>query len=300
MKKYPTLLIFCFLIVNTGFGQYTSLLKENSKWYVYHWFEASCNETYSVQGDSTVKGKVYKKFTAEPYCQWNYEKITLLREDTIAKKVYKLLYDTTETILYDFNLQPGDSVVIYPFPTQQYILYLDSITNNIQFPEVTIPENARVFYFRYDGAAYQPIWIEGVGSLAGPLASEYPWGHGALGEVLLCHYNENGIKDYNDPIWQVSDCEGEVFYRNIEQIDDNNYLILFPNPSNNSIGIKNNFNTKMSALRVIDCLGRTKLIKVDMYTSFLDLDISRLPKGTYFLQAVTGLNKVLTKRFIKN
>ena len=274
------------------------MLQEKAEWYVYHYFEASCNETYAIKGDSIVNDTVYKKFTAEPYCGWNTEKVTLLREDTIAKRVYKLLYDTTEGLIYDFSLQPGDSIVIKTEPIHQYTLYLDSITDYIQYySEIEIPENSRVFYFKKIGA-YQPIWIEGIGSLTSPLTSEYTWGHGALGEVLLCHYDSNGIKDYNDTDWQISECKGDI-YVNIKEFSYRGNIKIFPVPSRDYLKVESMEHLNISSLQITDYLGKTVFIREEINNIQTDLDISILSSGIYIIKVEFDNRQIGIMKFIK-
>jgi hypothetical protein len=299
MKRLTILLISCFFLISMGFSQYKPMMQENAEWYVYHWFESSCNETFSVQGDSVVNNVVYKKFTADPYCGWNSQRVTLLREDSINKRVYRLLNDTTEAILYDFSLQPGDTVVIKINSIYQYTLYLDSITNYIQFyPDIDIPTNPRVFYFRKMGV-YRPIWIEGIGSLSGPLTSEWPWGGGNLGEVLLCHYDHTGTKDYNDPGWQIAECQGA----NLDHIEESIFdqgLTIYPVPTDHYLKIQDNGNRKILKMEAIDCKGKTILMKDNLNVSETEINISHFSPGIYLLKVEYQNESIIIRRFIKN
>ena len=77
---------------------------------------------YWFKGDTTLRGKVYQKlyydnihnpFDTGTICG-------LLREDTTSHKVYRLIYafssdsllSQTEHLLYEFNLQLGDSLMV--------------------------------------------------------------------------------------------------------------------------------------------------------------------------------------------
>lgn len=120
-----------------------------------------------TNGDTTISGITYKKLEehSQPsafsdVCLYGY-----LREDTVSRKVYFM--DNTlapEILLYDFSMQPGDSIY-YDFMIQWYYqsgyYKLDSIvTMNIAAGP------RKVFYLRnYSAPAmqFQMQWIEGVG-----------------------------------------------------------------------------------------------------------------------------------------
>lgn len=85
-------------------------------------------------------------------------------------------------------------------------------------------------------------------------------------------------------------------------VDENNQLILFPNPADNEIqlSLKSSFRGKLF-IQITDLLGREilqrEVEKKDEKMS-TKLGITNLPKGAYFLK-INGLNYFEIKKFIK-
>jgi len=128
--------------------------------------------------------------------------ITLLREDTLTKKIYRRNFYNPfwdkEEILYDFSMQVGDSILM-----ENHWYWVDSIKNfNIFGIE------RKVFYI------YNIIWIEGIGSLAGILnTNRIPGLIGMGGVELNCTY-QNDILQYQSYWAGVYGC-------NFEDLDQN-------------------------------------------------------------------------------
>lgn len=166
MKKFDQneqlknwLLRNCFLLVVILLFQnvnaqkkYHPLLK-NTSWCVnngFFWLER--NDWYDAVSDSVVSSVTYKKFMHKPP---NNGGITLLREDTVLKKVWK--FDgTKEILLYDFNLNVGDTLYYVNINTIKLVL--------VKIDSINIKAGWRQRFIFNDGT----IIIESVGSLFFP------------------------------------------------------------------------------------------------------------------------------------
>jgi hypothetical protein len=288
IKHYLILTITILLLDPfSAYSQYKPLLIDNSQWYLYHFFEGSCNETYAVIGDTVAFGKTYKIVAANPWCNWNAYKKVLLREDTLGKKVFYVsdpIHNSTEEILYDFGLMPGDTLY-----SINGIIVLDSITHTLydfgMHPEVNIfPLN--VFYAHCVPQIYfvpHVIWIEGIGSLKGLFEPGEAWGQGVYGGSLLCHYNGNGFRDFHFiDNWEPTPCNGP--YMGIPEFEKKELISIFPNPSKDKILIKiekEHFvvNTEM---KLLSCYGQT-IIHQQLYQGETEINISNLSSGVYFI-----------------
>ncbi len=112
MKAIVYLVLLLFIIINFSFLKaqtYMHFIKEGKTWTelaspsVYPMFSIN---TYKMQGDTLINGILYKKVV-----QNNINYAYLLREDTISKRVYcKGDWGNYEYLLYDFNLQVGDTL----------------------------------------------------------------------------------------------------------------------------------------------------------------------------------------------
>ncbi|MBS4060258.1 MAG: T9SS type A sorting domain-containing protein [Bacteroidetes bacterium] len=74
-------------------------------------------------------------------------------------------------------------------------------------------------------------------------------------------------------------------------------IILFPNPADNYISLKNSQSLQRASIKVFSNQGKEVSTRVN-WVSDSKLDISKLASGLYFLQ-ISTTNKVLTGRFIK-
>ncbi len=133
MKKI-ILTVIKTILVFTVIGQtYHPLIRPNTFWDEVHgngslFCNASGGDRYFFQGDTIILGNQYKQIRAFPMVDiynspgmicWpyyvdvntNYLSFGLLREDTIAKKVYVFdVGNNADDLLYDFNLTIGDTI----------------------------------------------------------------------------------------------------------------------------------------------------------------------------------------------
>ncbi len=208
MKYIVTITIFIVFITN-AFAQ--SFVKENKIWSVAT-FDEDHNyiktEYYKFENDTIINGsESYKKiFISRDQKSW-WEGGGLIRED--SGNIY-INSSAGENIkqLYTFNLEVGDKVYLYPSDP----LNVDSVVvKNI------LGVDRKYFYI-----FPEIVWIEGIGSLQGPLE---PFGVFLTGgfEVLLC-VHEDGVLIYQNP--DYPDCK---VTSSVEYNSNNKKLIeLFP------------------------------------------------------------------------
>ncbi len=87
--------------------------------------------------------------------------------------------------------------------------------------------------------------------------------------------------------------EYNSIFTSLIENDTKNTVVIFPNPTKNSVEIKSNNEIKEMVLLTID----GKQIKALQSTKTIDL--SNFSKGIYFLQITTIDNKIITKKIIK-
>ena len=164
------------------------------------WYEErlSCADIsttcFKLQGDTIIDGKTYMKVYVSYYNAYTYANYdstysfngVLLRED--SNRVYcRILYKPSycyyeddrfkdEFVLYDFNLNEGDSVFVYEFDREftgsrelRIVNKVDTISvNGINFKQIEL-ESANKIGDNYPGLK----WIEGIGSTYGFLSLFY-------------------------------------------------------------------------------------------------------------------------------
>ena len=199
-------------------------------------------DAYKVEGDTVVEGTAYKKLlTTESQHYTNWELCGLMRETDEGQVLYRSYgWNHTfgaETMLYDFSMQPGDS-----------ICYNDELADCLKLISVndTILEGENTprkkYVFRIEENGYPTIhgyetWIEGIGSEYGLLG---PGSRFLVGGTydLLCYYENE------DLIWQnpdfnschiVSQSVDTVGTRFLDEASRLYYIITSVNPRHVSV-----------------------------------------------------------------
>ncbi len=76
---------------------------------------------------------------------------------------------------------------------------------------------------------------------------------------------------------------------------ENNEIMIYPNPSNGIIYIKNN-NSQLMDIKIYDINGR--IIFTDKIQQFNQIDITNFQKGSYLIKVFEGLNEKTSKIII--
>ena len=206
MKNIRILTVISLLmmaVVTMEAQQFEPLVAEGKQWNVVLTYVpwppiTRVTDAYKVEGDTVIDRMIYKKlFTTRSEHFNNWELCGLLRE-TEEGQVYHRNYGWNhtfgnETLLYDFAMQPGDSICCNENTSLVLLRTSDTILDD---------GNIRKRYdFQYKENGYlmdeHEIWIEGIGSELGLLHV------GSLSLVggtyeLLCYY------EGDDLIWHNS------------------------------------------------------------------------------------------------
>lgn len=307
MKKLSKItLLFSVLfagITTDSYSQYQQSYKGNPQWYTYSWFEISYNTNYQFSGDTIINDTIYKKLINFPTNNIGpYFQMDLVREDTINRTIYQRL-NSTDFLIYDFSLNVGDT---FHYVNPQWTnatcnLVLDSITDTIynsfgQYLEINlIPQ--KVFYLH---DATNPldnniVWVESIGSLAGPLFSFHDWQGGNEGETLLCHYNENEIRDYHYIYnFEQNPCEGFVGINEPVEVEQ---VTVFPNPiSKGNINIEGQ---NIKTIKILGSLGNVISCTAVKSGNHFEISFENRPTGVYFIQVTFSNNESTIKKIIK-
>jgi len=287
--KTKTFYLFLFL-PTLLFGQKTNHFDHlDSKWNVARTYTAGNQQNpnfvatrttiYGYQGDTLINNKQWLKLyaTNDSLFQKNlvYQGLTRAENNRVLyqDKAYHLY------ILYDFNLNIGDSVLfnLYgSYPEKIPVTAIDSIQLNGEY------------YKRFKFAEpilnafneLNEVWIEGIGSIHGPLfpnfprkfSQEYP---DAI--FITCTYSDN------QQVWKntsYSSCYINIML-GIERQEVWNFKI-YPNPFSDRITIENikkgNFE-----LAIINSMGQ--VVREMKTTSIREtIDLSELNSGLYMLR----------------
>jgi|GEM_PF-1259861 len=275
-------------------------------------FPGGLNAWYA-KGDSLYNGKTYKKITYSNSFQG------LMREDTLAKKVYFIQYcNTNEELLYDFSLAQGDTIS-YHFQYSNYLITSGVFTvDSIRMQHDYKSYYNKHFYLKNHTTPgnYTLEMIEGVGNVSHPLFLYYWFQSDQFGtfpscssanfdEALSCKWN-NGIKVYYDSCLysesrlhgfsSISDscsyCWGAT--GGITKYGDMENVIISPNPSTGNFVIETNTTTKQT-LQIYDINGR--IVLTQTINNKATIDASSLPDGVYNISILNN-ESIVNKRLV--
>ncbi len=192
----------------------------------------------SYSGDTLIDGFTYKRIEHEVLvtaggCCYPPEGLGMgfLREDVSARKVYwRWPGESSDTLLYDFNLDVGDTINgLFRFPSNDWIV--------VSVDSVIVDSNYRRRINFDTSDVYQCMrfsFIEGVGSTAG-LTNEY-YGPGEMGSILEC-FSVGGEVRYTEPCNPDTVACGELPVNVQSFFNKRTELAVSPNPSSGQFTI---------------------------------------------------------------
>jgi len=216
-----------------------------------------------MKGDTLLNGITYHKIYYSldlAYDSPNQSLHCFVREDTTKKLFVKypagLGIDTTEFMLYNFNLVTGDTVTIRLFYFNTDSVYKLKVTAIFPIPMNSIDTP---IYYRLEPLQSPAwfctnftnfAWIEGFGSSLGPLYNEIPeWGCDDGGYEVSCFWHR-GVY-----VWGGTFCDYTTGINEIKKND--NDLEIYPNPAKDAINIVFNDEDAVNAIAEIrDVLGK--------------------------------------------
>ena len=268
-----------------------------------------------AKGDSLYNSKTYKKVSYLNAFQG------LMREDTLAKKVYFIQYcNTYEELLYNFSLNEGDTI------TYNLQSFNSSMTSGVfTVDSVRVKHDYTTYYHKHFYLKNHTVAnnntleiIEGVGNVSHPLFLYYHFNPDLYGtfpscsaanydEGLSCKWN-NGVKVYTDSclaheasmhggggnINTCNYCWGST--GGIEKYEELEQVTISPNPNNGSFFIETNATTKQT-VQIYDVNGR--IVLTQFINSKATIDASVLPSGIYNVSIINNEGFV-NKRVVIN
>jgi len=274
MKTFTLLFIMTLGFTNAFNQDYYLLVSEDKLWNTlivtengpYPWDTIYETKTYKFEGDTIINNTNYLKIyesAQEIPVNWTFR--GGIREE--SKKVWTVYSNgSDETILYDFSLNIGDTMI---FDVGSVEMIIDTITwvdiNNTQ---------RKKYHLRYynDPTIYE-TWIEGIGSNLGILTSGTEGVDGG-GYWFLC-MTENGELIYMNPnylsCFLISTGTKETISPEIN---------IFPNPADNILIVENLNHTLLKSIKLVDLKGN---IIEEFNTDHENLNLNGIKPGSYIL-----------------
>jgi len=258
---------------------YFPLVEENNEWNVLNQYyipipmpQVYYTETFKLSGDTLIEDEMYMKlFMSEeedPFT-WNY--IGALRED--QQKVWYFPENSySESLLYDFNLQQGDTV---------NFLYEPMVVDSVVYKPINGTDRKHIFFSYYGISEFTEFWIEGIGSNRGVV-----YGGTALfvgGWYYILCKSENNELVYMNPDYQTC----YMISTGIEENDAEPNLVLRPNPARGKFEIRSSM-FEVEGSKIISIYNEMgvkvqEVRKMDR-SETIYMDAKDLRKGFYFIR----------------
>ena len=225
-----------------------------------------------------------------------------VREDTITNKVYYLHMepstgnDTSEHILYDYNLSVGDTIAynLFYFTWTDSVVSIDSFTYlGYVYKTITL-RNKQMDSLGYVHRAYTVV--EGLGSTVNPIAPAFLQGCFEYDERLVCFAYDSMHPDISAPYSFCSSSPGTIFTDTFNNtggcisLSSNKInkqaanLVILPNPATDYITISSNtaFNNH-TFVSAYDMTGRCVLKTKAEQKNELTINTSAWSAGLYMV-----------------
>lgn len=286
MRTIQILAVFCFFISTAHAQSYTSFIsadssdvwKQSQSYSPYPDWRTSTEQVFRITGDTLIGAFQYAKLhvdQVEYFTEWyNSNNDTwyygsglggALREAN--KQVFYIPYSeqspsTTEYMIYDFNLQVGDTV---PDPITCHSIEPCWPYNESELFELVIYSIDSVligseYRKRFNLGNPEAAIIEGIGCTTGLLHSKSPYF--LSGYNWLSCYQEQGVPLYTGDDGLFPAC---LLNMSLEERPSNNSFQISPNPirSGNALFLSAAENIR-GAIEVFDLQGRLCIEKEDV------------------------------------
>lgn len=242
---------------------------------------------YFISGDSTINNQHYSIIRS------SYDSLStifiqgLLRES--GDVVYFIPPDHTEGILYDFSLQAGDSAYVRNmFCGDQdmalYVLQVDTV-------EHYGVERKRWFLTHYGEIV--DVWLEGIGSLYGPLHTAFNLCIVSPTWELLCYY-EDDVLLYMMP-YATSCYETSV---SVEELANTGKVDISPNPVRSGQPLRINTLENVRQVKLFNAAGSKMESFYPSGNSDLSISTNDYQQGIYILQIITANHQTHTFKVV--
>jgi hypothetical protein len=251
---------------------------------------------YFISGDTTINGLLYRKISkmgvvyyedTYGYCTntiayyYTVEYYGAYRNDSTNKKVYGMFtYFENDTLLYDFNLNLGDTLKPSALNNPVYgilvVSGIDSILIGNQYHK-----RYAISYSNWPNSHVS--LIEGIGSTYGLFGKLTP--HGQQGTILNCVV-EGGQTVYNSTGFPC-----DLFTNVSNIVPENFHFILSPNPVNEFTTLECNCTDKNLDFTIFDIYGQ-QVYQFRNIINGVKINTSALNCGIY-IYTVSGSNGMI-------
>ncbi|MDO8897545.1 MAG: T9SS type A sorting domain-containing protein [Bacteroidales bacterium] len=285
MKKNLTIIVLAVLISFSVHGQ--NFISTEKQWNVMltAFPLSNTTEIYKINGDSTVNLTDYSKIWAsfDSLATWHFK--GLLREE--SNIVYYIPPVGAEGILYDFNLEIGDNTYINNVFCSDIPIYV------IDIDTVEYFGTSRKRWLIGENGIVDEVWVEGIGSLNGPLYSKY-W------NCIICPVWELLCFHESDTLKYMKPFETNCYYSTVgvaEKAVENDFIVS-PNPAKKGNEISLETTSKMLSISVFDVTGRLVKTINPLHVNKINIETSNFEPGLYLITVATDREKIMTRKIL--
>jgi len=285
----------------------------------YPYFNNEC--CFKISGDTLIDNTIYKKlfesstvYTYESsgivgYTSGNWQEVELIKEDTLARKVYfRKISDsmyfpgpdnwcgensTGDSLLFDFSTNSADSIKVR-FRTENGLCEYDSFGLDSMVIKYLYGASRHV-WFIHGGQQYffgNFTLIEGIG-----------YSFGLFGTPPVVGIDNYSYSSNLDTYCLGSDsiCDGcYTKPMGLTNILPSLQVNIYPNPAKNICNIKLDESYQMSRAQIVDAVGRNVMLLFnnEHFSSF-EFDCSGLTPGLYFVTVKDEQGNVRILKLVK-
>jgi hypothetical protein len=307
MKTKITLFFMLFLFLTTGIANaqqpYIPMIVPGNQWNEYianyslpPWYEYRRTYITTIGKDTIIDGlSYYTLLTTKDSLASANELKGCIREDIANRKIYYKPNNQPELLIYDFDVQLEDSMIIHDFRNGRgfstTVKKVDSILIGSELHKRILVHSVPID----NGESGFNTWIEGVGGLRwllhGSLVQE--WGESS--ELFCFFQNENLVYKPENELYP-DDCFiwNEHPYSEIENqpADVSGYTIQ---QRGNTLSVSSEKQANFD-VEIINPTGRVLLRNTSSGNS-LQMDISRLDTGVYIVR-IYSENRIYSQKII--
>jgi hypothetical protein len=298
MKKYLVLIILIMQFVLASGQSIVDTSKLWSDLYSHYSTFTQTTEFIKFSDDTIIEGVNYKKVeksTDPNHSVWEFH--GYVRETSEKKVYYRLDASHPDKLLYDLNVQMGDSLLVYTLYNYPSAIF-DSMMYHVTGKDsVLIGDTYRTQYHLsliFPGFTQEvEQWVDSVGSLYGGMLHNETGKYGGDSYYLLCFF-ENSVLKYHEDTY--NSC---YVVTSIEQVEETPGIVsIQPNPIINTskIRIQGKYSQSPVLIEFYDSSGRR--INKFMFTRELMISRKSFSPGLYFFILISNDQKIASGRML--
>lgn len=285
--KTKTTLLGLFLMASFSLLA-QNFINEGKQWNVlFNGFpDAQRTIIYTIDGQSEVEGILYHHMWIS-YDSLNSQFSKYYIRETDNKVYFKPTYGD-EYLLYDFNLQKGDETIIGNEAGENIHINVLNVDTVIYFGV----ERKR-WTLKASGEATDQ-WIEGVGSIQGPLQSFY-W------ETVVCPSWELTCSYQDTDLTYKKEGATYCYYESLEGLEEHTASIqcqLSPNPISSGQNLLLHSSAIVKTVNIYNAKGSLVHRLRDLNHRDINIATAELSSGLYFISILTQDNRQISRKLL--